>query len=166
MHDHLMRPGRLAQQLTAPLPDISTEHRISILRHPNDMILAVPNRMAATLVGLHARSLHRTCRRPMPPKGVGFPDPLSGTLKEICAEWPCYGYRRVTAELHATGDVVNHKKVMRLMQEQGLTVRPRRRFVATTDSDHDGPIFPNLAKDVLPTGPNELWVADLTYIAI
>jgi putative transposase len=49
--------------------------------------------------------------------------------------------------------LVNHKKAMRLMREHGLTVRLRRRFVATTDSDHDGPIFPNLAKDVLPTGP-------------
>ena len=62
--------------------------------------------------------------------------------------------------------IVNHKKVMRLMREHGLSVRPRRRFVATTDSDHDGPIFPNLAKDVVPTGPNQLWVADITYIAI
>ena len=73
-------------------------------------------------------------------------------IKEICAGWPAYGYRRVTAELHATGCLVNHKKVMRLMREHGLTVRPRRRFVATTDSDHNGPIFPNLAKDVVPTG--------------
>ena len=72
----------------------------------------------------------------------------------------------MTAELHAAGHLVNHKKVMRLMREHGLTVRPRRRFVATTDSNHDGPIFPNLAKDVVPTGPNELWVADITYIAI
>ena len=87
-------------------------------------------------------------------------------LKEICVEWPSYGYRRVTAQLHAEGILANHKKVMRLMRKQGLSVRPRRRFVATTDSDHDGPIFPNLAKDVLPAGPNELWVADITYIAI
>jgi len=87
-------------------------------------------------------------------------------IKEICAEWACYGYRRVTAQLHAEGMLVNHKKVMRLMREHGLSVRPRRRFVATTDSDHDGPIFANLAKDVAPTGPNELWVADITYIAI
>ena len=87
-------------------------------------------------------------------------------IKAICAEWPSYGYRRVTAELHATGWVVNHKKVMRLMKEQELTVKSRRRFVATTDSDHDGPICPNLAKDVVPTGPNQLWVADITYIAI
>jgi putative transposase len=87
-------------------------------------------------------------------------------IREVCAEWPTYGYRRVTAELQAEGRIVNHKKVMRLMKENGLTVRPRRRFVATTDSDHDGPIFPNLAENVVPTNRNQLWVADITYIAI
>ena len=87
-------------------------------------------------------------------------------IKAVCAEWPAYGYRRVTAELHGEGRIVNHKKVMRLMKENGLTVRPRRRFIATTDSDHDGPIFPNLAENVVPTDLNQLWVADITYIAI
>src|SRR4030095_8413765 len=87
-------------------------------------------------------------------------------IKEVCAEWPAYGYRRVTAELHGEGHIVNHKKVMRLMKENGLSVRLRRRFIATTDSDHDGPVFPNLAKDVTPSGPNQVWVADITYIAI
>ena len=72
----------------------------------------------------------------------------------------------MTAELHGEGRIVNHKKVMRLMKENGLTVRPRRRFIATTDSDHDGPIFPNLAKNIVPTNLNQLWVADITYIAI
>jgi hypothetical protein len=87
-------------------------------------------------------------------------------IAEICAEWPAYGYRRVTAELHAEGRIVNHKKVMRIMKENGLSVRPRRRLVATTDSDHDGPIFPNLAKNVSPSGPDRLWVTDITYIAV
>jgi putative transposase len=87
-------------------------------------------------------------------------------IKEVCAEWPAYGYRRVTAELHGEGHIVNHKKVMRLMKENGLSVRPRRRFIATTDSDHDGPVFPNLAKNIVPTNLNQLWVADITYIAI
>jgi len=87
-------------------------------------------------------------------------------MREICAEWPAYGYRRVTAELHGEGRLVNRKKVMRLMKENGLTVRPRRRFVATTDSDHNGPIFPNLAGSIVPTNRNQLWVADITYIAI
>ena len=48
-------------------------------------------------------------------------------IKEVCAEWPAYGYRRVTAELHGEGHIVNHKKVMRLMKENRLSVRPRRR---------------------------------------
>ena len=45
-------------------------------------------------------------------------------------------------------------------------VRPRRRFVVTTDSDHDGPIYPDLAKRIGPVTPNALWVADISYIAI
>ncbi len=91
---------------------------------------------------------------------------LVARITEICAEWPRYGYRRVTAQLRDEKVVINHKKVMRLMKQNGLTVRPRRRFVVTTDGDHDGPIFANLAKHVSPTGPNQLWVADITYIAI
>ena len=91
---------------------------------------------------------------------------LVARITEICAEWPRYGYRRVTAQLRHEGMTVNHKKVMRLMKDNGLTVRPRRRFVVTTDGDHEGPIFANLAKHVSPTGPNQLWVADITYIAI
>ena len=87
-------------------------------------------------------------------------------IKAVCAEWPAYGYRRVTLELHDQGHVINHKKVMRLMKENGLSVRSRRRFTVTTDSNHDGPIFPNLARDIVPTSVNQLWVADITYIAI
>jgi putative transposase len=87
-------------------------------------------------------------------------------IKAICSDWPAYGYRRVTSELHEQGHVVNHKKVMRLMKENGLSVRARRRFMVTTDSNHAGPIFPNLAKDIMPTGVNQLWVADITYITI
>src|SRR5260370_22372846 len=52
------------------------------------------------------------------------------------------------------------------MREQDLQPKRRRRYVTTTDSDHDAPIFPNLASDVVITGPNQLWVADITYIAI
>lgn len=91
---------------------------------------------------------------------------IAGRIQGICAEFPAYGYRRVTAQLRHEGQVVNHKKVMRIMRESGLSVRPRRRFVRTTDSDHGGPIFPNLAKCVCPIAPDAIWVADLTYIAI
>jgi putative transposase len=84
----------------------------------------------------------------------------------ICDEFEFYGYRRVGAALRQQGLVVNHKKIRRLMREHDLQPKVRRRFVATTDSDHDGPIFPNLAKDVVPTGPNQLWVGDITYVAL
>lgn len=84
----------------------------------------------------------------------------------ITDEFELYGYRRVTAELRARGLVVNAKKVRRLMRENALNPKGRRRFVTTTDSDHDGPIFPNLAKDMTVDGPNQLWVADITYVAI
>jgi transposase len=91
---------------------------------------------------------------------------LVARIHEICAEFPRYGYRRVTAQLKAEGERVNHKRVARIMREQDLRVRPERRFVATTDSDHHGPVFPNPAKDLAPSGPDQLWVADLTYIRI
>lgn len=84
----------------------------------------------------------------------------------VCDEFEFYGYRRVGAALRQQGLVVNHKKIRRLMREHDLRPKIRRRFVATTDSDHDGPIFPNLAKDIVPNGPNELWVSDLTYVAL
>jgi len=84
----------------------------------------------------------------------------------ICDEFECYGYRRVGAALRHQGIVVNGKKLRRLMREHDLQPKRRRRYVATTDSDHSGPIFPDLAKDVVPERPNQLWVADLTYVAI
>jgi putative transposase len=77
-------------------------------------------------------------------------------------EFEAYGWRRVRAALRHQGLVVNHKKIKRLMHEHDLQPRTRRRFVATTDSDHDVPIFPNRTKDQIVTGPNQLWMADIT----
>jgi putative transposase len=91
---------------------------------------------------------------------------LRDRIVALCEEFPRYGYRRVTAQLRAEGTMINHKTVSRIMRENGLQVRPLRRFVRTTDSDHDGPIFPNLARDLVPSGPDQLWVADITYVAI
>ena len=87
-------------------------------------------------------------------------------MAAICDEFENYGWRRVRAALRQQGMVVNHKKIKRLMREHDLQPRLRRRFVATTDSDHDDPIFPNLARDLVVDGPNQLWVADITYVTI
>jgi putative transposase len=87
---------------------------------------------------------------------------LVARLRAICAEFPRYGYRRVTARPKAEGERVNHERAARIMGEPDLRVRPKRRFVVATNSDQDGPIFPNLAEDLVPSGPEQLWVADLT----
>ena len=87
-------------------------------------------------------------------------------MKMICDEFEAYGYRRLDAELRHRGIVVNTKKIRRLMREHALNPKQRKRFIATTDSDHNYPIFPDLAKNMTPDGPNQLWVADITYVAI
>ncbi len=100
------------------------------------------------------------------PTASGDDTALVETIAAICDEFEHYGWRRVRAALRQQGRVVNHKKIKRLMREHGLQPRIRRRHMATTDSDHDEPIFPNRAKDLIVDGPNQLWVADITYVAI
>jgi putative transposase len=90
-------------------------------------------------------------------------------VEAMCAitdEFETYGYRRVGAALRQQGLIVNHKKLRRLMRAHDRQPRCRPRRVTTTDSDHDRPIFPNLAKDLIPSGPNQLWVGDITYVAL
>ena len=70
----------------------------------------------------------------------------------ICDEFETYGYRRVGAELRHRGILVNSKKIRRLMREHDLQPKRRKRFVATTDSDHDGPIFPDRPKTFSAVG--------------
>ena len=93
-------------------------------------------------------------------------DPAVGEIKAITETCRGYGYRRVTAELRHRGMVVNSKKVRRIMRQNGLSPKRKRRYVATTDSDHDSPIYPNVALNYEVHGPDQLWVGDITYIAI
>jgi putative transposase len=88
-------------------------------------------------------------------------------IQKIAVEMPAYGYRRVTAELKHRGEEVNHKRVRRIMREDNLLcLRRRRSFVCTTDSNHRLKVYPNLARDMVLTGINQLWVADITYIRL
>ena len=100
------------------------------------------------------------------PKEKPSEEALVAEMRAITDEFECYGYRRVGAELRHRGQVVNAKKVRRLMRENDLNPRTRRRFSRTTDSDHDGPIFPFVARDLAVDGPDRLWVGDITYVAI
>lgn len=87
-------------------------------------------------------------------------------MQKIAVESPAYGYRRITAELQNRGYTINHKRVLRMMREDNLLCVRRRRFMVTTDSRHNLPVYPNLAAQITPTAVNQLWVADITYIRL
>jgi transposase InsO family protein len=91
---------------------------------------------------------------------------LRDEIQRIATDWPSYGWRRITAELHRRGRSVNHKRVLRIMREDNLLCLRRRKFVVTTDSNHNRPVYPNLAGELAPSGLNQLWVADITYIRL
>ena len=62
--------------------------------------------------------------------------------------------------------MVNHKRVARIMREDNLLAIRHRKYILTTDSQHDYPVYLNLAARMTVTGINQLWVADITYIRL
>ena len=91
---------------------------------------------------------------------------LRSAVQKIALRMLSYGYRRVQAELKRRGQQVNHKRVRRLMREDNLLCLRRRSFVRTTDSRHGFTVYPNLAKEMVLSDINQLWVADITYIRL
>jgi putative transposase len=77
-----------------------------------------------------------------------------------------YGSPRIHAELKAQGIHCGRKRIVRLMQEKGISAQRKRRKARTTNSNHSSPIAPNLLKrDFTADAPNKKWVTDITYIA-
>jgi putative transposase len=79
-----------------------------------------------------------------------------------------YGYRRVTAELRARGMLVNHKRVLRIMLDDNL-LAVHREWLRSADSDRSlraARIYLNLPNRMALSGPNQLWVADITFIRL
>ena len=77
-----------------------------------------------------------------------------------------YGYRRVTADLHRRGMIINHKRALRIMREDNLLAIRYRQYILSTDSQHAHKVYVNLAARLTVTGVNQLWVADITYIRL
>lgn len=86
-------------------------------------------------------------------------------IKKVVEKFPGYGYRRVTLFLKKKGILVNHKKVLRLMREGNL-IKKRKKKILTTRKAFSLSFYPNLTKGFIPKRPNELWVADITYIRL
>ena len=91
---------------------------------------------------------------------------LRDAIEQIVLEFPGYGYRRVTAALRRQGWRVNHKRVLRIMRHESLLCQLKRRFKVTTDSAHSFRRYPNLLEDIELQGPDEGWVADITYVRL
>lgn len=77
-----------------------------------------------------------------------------------------YGYRRITAELRRLGLPVNHKRVARLLREDNLVGTKRQHCLGGASSECNGEIYVNLANRLKLTGPNQVWVADITFIRL
>jgi transposase InsO family protein len=91
---------------------------------------------------------------------------LETAMQEICAEFPCYGYRRVTAELRRRGWQINRKRTARMMKFMDLQAKKVVRKRRTTNSEHSFPRYPNLVESLVVQRPDEVWVADITYIRL
>jgi putative transposase len=91
---------------------------------------------------------------------------LRQALTRLAGEWPTYGYRRLTALVRREGRAVNAKRVRRVMRELGLAATPPPRRARTTDSNHPFPRYPNLVADLTVTRPDQVWVADITYVRV
>lgn len=120
---------------------------------------------------LHGRSLHgRSHCTAAPASAQSKPlqqnDLLRSQVHALAQECTSDGYRRITKALHRQGVVVNHKRVLRIMREDYLLCKKKKRFVHTTSSNHGFAVYPNVAADMDVTGPDQLWVSDLTYIRV
>jgi len=111
-------------------------------------------------VGLSRATIWRQLQRP-----TIVPDDdleLRSKIQTIALEMRSYGYRPITEELHRRGVKVNHKRVLRLLREDNLLCLRQRAFVRTTDSGHHLTVYPNLARDLVLSNINQLWVADIS----
>jgi putative transposase len=91
---------------------------------------------------------------------------LKTALLDLAGEWPTYGYRRLTAMMRRLHWPVNSKRVRRWMAELNIHGAPPTRTKRTTHSNHAFPRYPNLVKDLEITWPDQVWVADITYIRL
>jgi len=120
-------------------------------------------RRLCALLGL-SRSWWHERARPREPDAAAVM--LRDAIEGIVLEFPGYGYRRVTHALRREGWTINTKRVLRVMREESLLCQLKRRFVVTTDSRHGFPRYPNLLRERVVDGPNQAWVADLTYVRL
>jgi transposase InsO family protein len=92
---------------------------------------------------------------------------MRGHIQRVSLAHRYYGYRRIAAQLRREGHIVNAKRVLRLMREDNLLCLRAKPFVPhTTDSRHGFAVVPNRTRGLRPTGVDQIWVADITYVRL
>jgi putative transposase len=93
---------------------------------------------------------------------------LREAINQLAAQFPTYGSRRLAAQLRRAPYklTVNRKRVQRVMREEQINCRVKRRAIQTTDSKHAFPRYPNLVADLEITRPDQVWVSDITYVRL
>ena len=120
-----------------------------------------PIRLVCRLLGVPRSSVYYPPRPPLADEAM-----LKTALLDVAGEWPTYGYRRLTAMMRRLGWPMNSKRVRRWMDELGIHGAPPTRKRRTTNSNHAFPRYPNLVQDLEITRPDQVWVADITYIRL
>lgn len=127
----------------------------------------IPVSRKAELLGVNRRSYYKWLQRPSPDvQRVQQEMKVRDELQKIAVEFPRYGYRRMTVELHNRGYLVNHKKVLRLMREDNLLCVKKHFKPLTTDSNHPHKVYPNLLRYKQLMHPDQGWASDITYIQL
>ena len=114
-------------------------------------------RQVCRMLGVNRRWYY-ACRKPN--KRQEADSKLRDAIEQIVQEFSGYGYRRVTHALVRAGWSVTHKRVLRVMREEALLCRHKRRFVHTTDSRHRYQVYPNLVQGIQVEAPDTVWAAD------
>jgi putative transposase len=127
--------------------------------------VAFPVAALCRLLAVSASGYYASEGRPVSAHGRRDKDLSKRVVAVHVASKRRYGSPRIHAELQASGQCVGRKRIARLMRENALVARSRRRFRTTTDSNHTFPIAPNvLERDFTARGPNQIWVTDITFL--
>ncbi len=125
---------------------------------------ALPVERMCALAGVSRAGYYRSWRASAPRQEE---TEVRDAVQRLALGYRHYGHRRIAALLRREGWYVNKKRVLRLMREDNLLCLRQRAFVpATTASHHGWRVYPNLAWHLEPTAPNQLWVADITYVRL
>lgn len=91
---------------------------------------------------------------------------IRGKIEQLRVEFPAAGYRPLLGYLKNSGVKIGETRLRRILKESGLYAKRKKKFVTTTQSEHDCLVYPNLIQEMTIDGVNQVWAGDITYIRI